>query len=174
MSDAKRSEDVCFCISGTRYRVHRYKLQRLSGSVFLQDDVLDLFWRDDEEAYCFERRADYFEPIFSYIQSESSCIQRPKYLSLDSFIDEIFFFGLENHILGDERPKIATFKSENARNLHEFVHNPLSSCWAKLYSVLSLMMTILSIVCFVLETEDSVREFFQPYQETLGMIFCSA
>jgi hypothetical protein len=153
--------------------VHRYKLQRLTGSVFLQDDVLDMFWRDDEEAYCFERRADYFEPIFSYIQSESAYMQRPKFLALDSFIDEILFFGLEDHVLGDERPKLATFKNENARRLYEFVHNPLSSCWANLYSCLSLIMTILSISCFVLETDDSVKEFLEPYQEPLAITFIS-
>jgi len=94
-------------------------------------------------------------------------MHRPKFLFLDSFIDELLFFGLEDHhILGDE-PKMANFKNENARNLYEFVHNPLSGCWAKLYSCLSLIMTILSIVCFVLETENSVKKFFEPYQDTL-------
>lgn len=111
---------------------------------------LHRFWNEHEQAYIFERRSEYFLPIFNFYQTGLP-IQRPMQVELDSFIDEIIYFGLDTILM--PQSKSAKHDGFSLKDyVRKLMHDPHSSSVAKAFNYLSIGFTFVSIFAFCVET----------------------
>ena len=136
-------------IPDQKYRISMRKLNKYPSTLLGDPTKRMKFWSEHDQAYIFERRCRYVVPILEFYITGNK-LQRNEFLDLESFLDEIEFFEMENTILF---VKSKVFHgSEWEQRINHFVKDPNSSKMAKIFSTLSLSLTVYSIVQFCLET----------------------
>jgi len=97
-------------VSGQIFRTTLCKLNRHPTTLLGNAERRAFFWSDHEQAFIFDRRDVYFQPIFDFYQTGNK-IQRPEHLDLDSFLDELIFYEMTTTILEPIREeKLSSFK----------------------------------------------------------------
>jgi hypothetical protein len=140
---------VSIIISDQKYRISMRKLNKYPSTLLGDPSKRMKFWSEHDQAYIFERRCRYVVPILEFYITGNK-LQRNEFLDLEGFLDEIEFFEMENTILFVKSKVI--HGSEWEQRINHFVKDPNSSKAAKLFSTLSLSLTVYSIVQFCLET----------------------
>jgi potassium voltage-gated channel Shaker-related subfamily A member 2 len=122
------------------------------------------FYDPHREEYFFSRDQQCAEAIVEYYQSGK--LRRPQKIGLDLFLREVSFFEISVQAIlrlcdeeGHQRmqPQHPP-KHPACFRLWEFAMDPHSSRWALLYATTSLLMVLLSIVVFCLETVPMFHE----------------
>ena len=123
----------------------------------------------------FNRHSEAFESILYYYQSEGE-MYTPLNISLENFIEELVFFGIGKSVIeqleidnGTKEPPV-TIKLPHFypfKILWQFLEYPHSSRSAKVFALLSVVVIVVSITIFVIET---LPEFSTVTMETNSTI----
>ncbi|KAL5110752.1 Potassium voltage-gated channel subfamily A member 2 [Taenia crassiceps] len=153
------SEKIIFNVSGLIFETYASTLNKFP-STLLGDPVKRAQFYDPRRGhYFFDRHRESFESILFYYQS-IGFIQRPLTVPLAVFLEEVKFFQLGEKVirilLRDEGLKsvedILLPGDAFRRNMWLFVEYPLSSRYARWFSIFSIAMILISVASFCLET----------------------
>ncbi|VDK22798.1 unnamed protein product [Taenia asiatica] len=153
------SEKVVFNVSGLIFETYATTLNKFPSTLLGDPAKRAQFYDPRRGHYFFDRHRESFESILFYYQS-NGFIQRPLTVSLAVFLEEVKFFQLGEKVirilLKDEGLKSIddillpgdTFR----RNIWLFVEYPLSSRYARWFSIFSIAVILISVASFCLET----------------------
>lgn len=159
-----KSEDrVNVNICGMRYEVPAVILAEHPDTLLGDRVKMWEFYDPCRNEYYFDRNRTCFESILSYYQS--GALHRPQNVPLRSFVAESRFFQLDKAALLQICEEEGFQKEEPARlpkntfqkKLWLFVDNPDSSFGAKLFSLVSLFVILLSVVILCLASLPQFR-----------------
>ncbi|KAL7873905.1 hypothetical protein SRHO_G00048750 [Serrasalmus rhombeus] len=158
------SERLVFNVSGMRYETQTRTLARFPHSL-LGDPHKRLRYFDPlKNEYFLDRNRACFDYILYFYQSGGR-LRRPAHIPLDVFMEELVFFEL-----GDEA--MSRFKEEEGfpkeeprplpahplqRRLWMLFEHPESSGGARIIAIISVMVIMVSILIFCLETLPDFR-----------------
>ncbi|KAM9445356.1 potassium voltage-gated channel subfamily A member 10 [Clarias gariepinus] len=121
--------------------------------------------------YFFDRNRPSFDGILYYYQSGGK-IRRPANVPLDIFADEIHFYQLGNEAMEQFReeegfikePEVPLPSNEIYRQFWLLFEYPESSNAARGVALVSLIVIIVSIIIFCMETLPEFRDDFEVFQ----------
>ena len=116
--------------------------------------------------YFFDRSRSCFDAILYYYQSGGR-LRRPVNVSLDIFVEEIKFYELGEQAFDKFREDEGFIKEEDRklpdnttqRKLWLLFEYPESSQWARVVAIISVVIILLSIVIFCLETLPEFKHY---------------
>ena len=176
----KISTPVTINIGGKKYETYEQTLNQFPNTLLGNAEKRKQYFDEKKNEYFFDRHRGAFTAILYYYQS-GGLIERPAHVPPSTFVEELNFFQLTDEIQkqneeaaafpdeGEDGTDRASEEEELPENkilrkiwvLFEF---PNSSLPAKCLAVFSLIIILLSIVIFCIETlpslEDSGHSFF--------------
>lgn len=153
------SEKIVFNVSGLVFETFVTTVNKFP-STLLGDPVKRAQFYDPRHGhYFFDRHRESFASILFYYQS-NGFIQRPLTVSLAVFLEEVKFFQLGEKVirilLRDEGLKsiedILLPGDAFRRSVWLFIEYPLSSRYARWFSIFSITVILISVGSFCLET----------------------
>jgi hypothetical protein len=146
-------------VCGDRYETHRTTLELYPDTLLGNAKRRKYYYDEIRKEYFFDRHRACFEAILYYYQSHGR-LRRPDYVSLDIFLEEITFFQLGqealNQIRKDENIKevkrIRLPKNHIRRSIWATMEYPDYSLMAKIISIISLLMVLLSTIALAVES----------------------
>lgn len=155
----KSTERIILNVSGLMFETYASTLERYPNSLLGDPKLRAKYYDPNHGYYFFDRHRESFESILYYYQS-NGYIHRPAGISLAVFLDEIRFFKLGDaafrNVLKDEGltalDKIQLPKNLIRRKMWLFLEYPLSSYYAKWFSLISIAVILLSVASFCIET----------------------
>uniref|UniRef100_A0A0R3XA14 BTB domain-containing protein n=1 Tax=Hydatigena taeniaeformis TaxID=6205 RepID=A0A0R3XA14_HYDTA len=153
------SERIVLNVSGLIFETYAITLHKFPNTL-LGDPVKRAQFFDPRHGhYFFDRHRGSFESILFYYQG-NGFIQRPLTVPLAVFLEEVKFFQLGEKVvrslLRDEGLKsmddILLPDGSSRQNLWLFVEYPLSSRYARWFSIFSITIILISVASFCLET----------------------
>ncbi|CAF3378406.1 unnamed protein product [Rotaria sp. Silwood1] len=160
LHDTLSYEDrIIINVSGDRYETHRTTLDLYPNTLLGNRKRRKFYYDKTHNEYFFDRNRSCFEAILYYYQSHGR-LRRPNYVPIDIFLEEISFFQLGqealNQIRKDENikevKKVRLPKNRFRRHLWATMEYPEYSIMAKIVSILSLLMILLSTVVLAIES----------------------
>ncbi|XP_056416147.1 potassium voltage-gated channel subfamily A member 10 [Hyla sarda] len=159
------NQRVYINIAGLRYET---KLQTLNEfpDTLLGDPLKRIHYFDSmKNEYFFDRNRPSFDGILYYYQSGGK-IRRPANVPIDVFADEIVFYELGNEALDQFRddegflkdPEIPLPTNDYHRQFWLLFEYPESSSAARGMALVSVLVIVISILIFCLETLPEFRE----------------
>lgn len=153
------TERIVFNVSGLIFETYVSTLQRYPDTLLGDPELRAKYYDEKYGYYFFDRHRESFESILYYYQS-NGFIQRPMAVSLAVFLGEVRFFqlgdGAVRAVLRDEGltalEDIKLPENELRRKIWLFIEYPLSSRYAKWFSVFSIAVILVSVAGFCLET----------------------
>lgn len=158
------SERLAINVSGMRYETHLRTLAQFPDSL-LGDPKRRLRYFDPLRNELFlDRSRACFDAILYFYQSGGR-LRRPTNIPLDIFLEELRFYELGDEIIDrfkedegfhkeEERPLPA---NEWQRRLWMLFEYPESSSGARIIAIISVMVIVISILIFCLETLPEFR-----------------
>ncbi|XP_056107106.1 potassium voltage-gated channel subfamily A member 6a [Rhinichthys klamathensis goyatoka] len=163
--DQECSEHVTINISGLRFETQLKTLARFPNTL-LGDPIKRMRFFDPlRNEFFFDRNRPSFDAILYYYQSGGR-LRRPINVPVEIFIDEIKFYEIGDDAIQhfqedeglqkeEERPMPS---SEFKRQIWLLFEYPDSSGPARIIAIISVMIILISIVIFCLETLPEFRE----------------
>ncbi|XP_008310804.1 shaker-related potassium channel tsha2-like [Cynoglossus semilaevis] len=159
------SERVFINISGLRFETQLKTLSRFPATLLGDPRKRMRFFDPLRNEYFFDRNRPSFDAILYYYQSGGR-LRRPVSVPVDIFLEEIKFYELDEDAVDmfredeglakeDDRP-LPT--NEYQRQLWLLFEYPESSGPARSIAIVSVMVILISIVIFCLETLPEFRE----------------
>ncbi|KAM4587408.1 potassium voltage-gated channel subfamily A member 10-like [Odontesthes bonariensis] len=161
----EKDEKVVINISGLMFETQLSTLNRFPETV-LGDPMKRISYFDPmKNEYFFDRNRPSFDGILYYYQSGGR-IRRPANVPLDVFANEIVFYELGHEAMEQFREDEGFFKepevllptNELQRQFWLLFEYPESSSAARCVAVVSVLVIVISIVIFCLETLPEFRE----------------
>ncbi|XP_067408295.1 potassium voltage-gated channel subfamily A member 7 [Emydura macquarii macquarii] len=159
-------ERVVINVAGLRFETQAKTLRRFPDTL-LGDPRRRLRYYDPLRGELFfDRNRPCFDSILYYYQSGGR-LRRPANVPLDVFLDELKFYQLGEEALSKFREDEGFAKEEEQRPLprHEFLKQvwllfeyPESSQAARIIAIISVLVILISIVIFCLETLPEFRD----------------
>ena len=167
------TEDGCECserivinVSGLRFETQLTTLGQYPETLLGNRHKRDQFYDPLRDEYFFDRNRPSFDAILYYFQSGGK-LRRPVNVPLDIFSEEIKFYELgddvveryredEGFVKEEERPMPV---NEVQRKVWLLVEYPESSMAARIIALLSVIVILLSIVVFCLETLPQFKNY---------------
>lgn len=154
-------------ISGLRYETMASTLERYPNTLLgNQQRRAELVNKNSNEIF-LDRHRPSFDAILNYYQSYGRLLKPPN-VPLDIFVDELKFFDLGEDLINlmkiddgymfedDEDSSLVAskgiHKSQLQKKMWKFFEFPDSSIWARYMALLSMIMILVSVVTFCLET----------------------
>lgn len=175
----KISTPVTINIGGKKYETYEQTLNQFPNTLLGNTEKREQYFDEKRNEYFFDRHRGAFTAILYYYQS-GGLIERPAHVPLSIFVEELNFFQLTDEIQkqneeaalaeeeedgtdeGSEEEELP--KNKFLRKIWVLFEFPNSSLPAKCLAVFSLIIILLSIVIFCVETlpslEDSGHLFF--------------
>ncbi|XP_041853292.1 shaker-related potassium channel tsha2-like isoform X1 [Melanotaenia boesemani] len=164
-SDQECSERVVINISGLRFETQLKTLSRFPTTLLGDPRKRMRFFDPLRNEYFFDRNRPSFDAILYYYQSGGR-LRRPVSVPVDIFLEEIKFYELEEEVIQlykddeglareEERP-LPT--NEFQRQLWLLFEYPESSGPARIIAIVSVMVILISIIIFCLETLPEFRD----------------
>lgn len=164
-------ERVVINVSGLRFETQLKTLNQFPETLLGNPQKRNRYYDPLRNEYFFDRNRPSFDAILYYYQSGGR-LRRPVNVPLDVFSEEIKFYELcevavlkyredEGYIKEEEKPLP---ENEFQRRVWLLFEYPESSTAARLIAIFSVMIILLSIVIFCLETLPE----FQHYRVTNG------
>lgn len=164
-ADQECSERVVINISGLRFETQLKTLSRFPTTLLGDPRKRMRFFDPLRNEYFFDRSRPSFDAILYYYQSGGR-LRRPVSVPVDIFLEEIKFYELEEEAIElfkedeglareEERPLP---DNEFQRQLWLLFEYPESSGPARMIAIVSVMVILISIVIFCLETLPEFRE----------------
>ncbi|KAI4904115.1 hypothetical protein NFI96_008049 [Prochilodus magdalenae] len=160
-----QSDRLVINVSGMRYETQMRTLARFPHSL-LGDPHKRLRYFDPLRNEVFlDRNRACFDSILYFYQSGGR-LRRPTHIPLDVFMDELDFYELGEEAMSRFRGEEGFPKEENRalpshplqRRLWMLFEHPESSGGARIIAIISVMVIIVSILIFCLETLPDFRE----------------
>ena len=136
------------------------------ASILPSHPPTDRYFDPIRNEYFFDRNRHCFEAILYYYQSGGR-LRRPVNIPLDVFIDEIKFYELGEQTLAKFREDEGFIKeadrpmprNETQRRVWLLFEYPESSQGARIVAIISVVVILLSIVIFCLETLPEFKRY---------------
>lgn len=174
----KLSTPITINIGGKKYETYEHTLNQFPNTLLGNPEKRKRYFDEKKNEYFFDRHRGAFTAILYYYQS-GGLIDRPLHVPMHIFVEELNFFQLTEEIQ-KENEEAALAEDEDAaaeeeedeelpenktlRKIWLLFEFPSSSLAAKCLAVFSLVIIMLSIVIFCVETlpalEDSTHVFF--------------
>ncbi|XP_075461747.1 potassium voltage-gated channel subfamily A member 7 [Ascaphus truei] len=158
-------ERVVINVSGLRFETQVRTLSRFPNTL-LGDPRKRIFFFDPlRNEYFFDRNRPCFDSILYFYQSGGR-LRRPANIPLDVFMEELTFYQLGDEVICKFREDEG-FSKEEVRLLPEcefmkqvwlLFEHPDSSGAARIIAIISVMVILISIVIFCLETLPEFRD----------------
>nr|XP_019934958.1 PREDICTED: shaker-related potassium channel tsha2-like [Paralichthys olivaceus] len=164
-ADQECSERVFINISGLRFETQLKTLSRFPATLLGDPRKRMRFFDPLRNEYFFDRNRPSFDAILYYYQSGGR-LRRPVSVPVDIFLEEIKFYELEEEAVdlfredeGLAREEDQTLpNNEFQRQLWLLFEYPESSGPARIIAIVSVMVILISIVIFCLETLPEFRD----------------
>ncbi|KAI4899769.1 hypothetical protein NFI96_007004 [Prochilodus magdalenae] len=162
--ESEGSERVAINVSGLRFETQRKTLARYPSTLLGDARKRTRFFDASRGEYFFDRNRTCFDAILYYYQSGGR-LRRPANVPVEVFLEEIKFYGIEESVVEgfiedeglareEERPMPAR---DFQRQLWLLFEYPDSSSAARVIAVVSVMVILISIAIFCLETLPEFR-----------------
>ena len=155
----KEEDLIRINVCGMIYETLRSTLQRFPDTLLGDKSRLDLYYVKSRDFYYFDKNRQAFEAILYYYQTGGILI-RPPNIPMPLFAEEVAFFDLgetvfmqlqkEEGYISDQERVLPT--NELQRKVWELFEFPDSSQAARILATWSVLVIILSITVFCLET----------------------
>ncbi|XP_072290493.1 shaker-related potassium channel tsha2-like [Eucyclogobius newberryi] len=164
-ADQECSERVVVNISGLRFETQLKTLSRFPKTLLGNPSKRIRFFDPLRNEYFFDRNRPSFDAVLYYYQSGGR-LRRPVSVPVDIFLEELKFYEIEQEAIEifcddeglakeEERP-LPTH--EYQKQLWLLFEYPESSGPARIIAIVSVMVILISIVIFCLETLPEFRE----------------
>ncbi|GAA29847.2 Potassium voltage-gated channel sub A member 3 [Clonorchis sinensis] len=163
----KGNERVVLNISGLRFETQLSTLRKFPNTLLGNPIKLDRYYDALRDEYFFDRNRPSFDAILYYYQSGGR-LRRPVNVPIDVFTEEIHFYEIDEDAIEKYRDDEG-FIREDVKVLPEnkmqrkiwlLFEYPESSMAARVIAIFSVLVIILSIVIFCIET----LPYFKHYQ----------
>ncbi|XP_072129145.1 potassium voltage-gated channel subfamily A member 1-like [Mobula birostris] len=162
-------ERVVINVSGLRFETQIKTLRQFPDTLLGDPQRRIRYFDPLRNEYFFDRNRPSFDAILYYYQSGGR-LKRPSSVSLEVFMEELRFYELgdeavtrfredEGFIKEEERPMPS---NEFQRQLWLLFEYPESSSPAKVVAIISVLVILISIVVFCLETLPEFRDEQDP------------
>lgn len=159
------SERVIINISGLRFETQLKTLARFPATLLGDPCKRMRFFDPLRNEYFFDRNRPSFDAILYYYQSGGR-LRRPVSVPVDIFLEEIRFYELEETVIEVFRDDEGLPKEEERtlpnnefqRQFWLLFEYPESSGPARIIAIVSVMVILISIIIFCLETLPEFRE----------------
>jgi len=147
-------------ISGKRFQTYESTLARFPDSLLGNQDRRKKFYKPDEKEYFFDRHRPTFESILYFYQSKG-IMAKPPNIPVHVFINELIFFDVGDDVIlklqldnGLKEIQKDVSEPDNwlLKVVWQFLENPQSSRSAKYFAFTSVIIIVISLVLFIIET----------------------
>ncbi|KAM8927043.1 potassium voltage-gated channel subfamily A member 7-like isoform 1-T1 [Pelodytes ibericus] len=158
-------ERVVINVSGLRFETQVRTLSRFPDTLLGDPRKRMRFFDPLRNEYFFDRNRPCFDSILYFYQSGGR-LRRPSNIPLDVFMEELVFYQLGDDVIRKFRQDEG-FQQEEERLLPEcefmkqvwlLFEHPDSSSAARIIAIISVMVILISIVIFCLETLPEFRD----------------
>ncbi|XP_011474250.1 shaker-related potassium channel tsha2 [Oryzias latipes] len=164
-ADQECSERLVINISGLRFETQLKTLSRFPTTLLGDPRKRIRFYDPLRNEYFFDRNRPSFDAILYYYQSGGR-LRRPVSVPVDIFLEELKFYELEEEVIElfkddeglpreEERPLPS---NEFQRQVWLLFEYPESSGPARMIAIVSVMVILISIVIFCLETLPEFKD----------------
>ncbi|KAM9470136.1 potassium voltage-gated channel subfamily A member 6a [Clarias gariepinus] len=164
LGDAELDERVFINVSGLRFETQLKTLSRFPNTLLGDPYKRTRFFDPLRNEYYFDRNRTSFDAILYYYQSGGR-LRRPLNVPVEIFMEEIKFYEIEETVIRgfiedeglnkeEERPMPANAFQRQVWLLFEY---PDSSLAARGIAIVSVMVILISIIIFCLETLPEFR-----------------
>ena len=165
-SDYECSERVVINVSGLRFETQLRTLNQFPETLLGNPQKRNRFYDPLRNEYFFDRNRPSFDAVLYYYQSGGR-LRRPVNVPLDVFSEEVKFYELgdeaiqkyredEGFIKEEEKPLPTNIFQRRVWLLFEY---PESSTSARLIAIFSVVVILMSIVIFCLETLPEFKKY---------------
>ncbi|XP_072519370.1 shaker-related potassium channel tsha2-like [Salminus brasiliensis] len=169
-SEAEGSERVSINVSGMRFETQRKTLARFPATLLGDARKRTRFFDASRGEYFFDRNRASFDAILYYYQSGGR-LRRPVNVPVEIFLEEIKFYEIEENVvetfIDDEGLTREEERPMPARDFHRqlwlLFEYPDSSSAARVIAIVSVMVVLISIAVFCLETLPEFRAETDAY-----------
>ncbi|KAF8568351.1 hypothetical protein P879_05821 [Paragonimus westermani] len=160
------SERVVLNISGLRFETQSSTLRKFPNTLLGNPLKLDRYYDSLRNEYFFDRNRPSFDAILYYYQSGGR-LRRPVNVPIDVFTEEIQFYEIDEDAIekyrddeGFIREEVKVLpENELQRKIWLLFEYPESSMPARVIAVISILVIILSIVIFCIETLPHFKHY---------------
>lgn len=159
-------EIITINVGGKRFQTYESTLSRFPESLLGDKEKRKKFINKTTNELFFDRHRPTFESILYYYQSKG-IMARPPNIPIHIFINELIYFevgdevieklqvdnGLKEVPLQTEEPSWVPFKV-----MWQFLEEPHSSRSAQLFAITSVLIIVLSLILFVVETLPDFKD----------------
>ena len=159
-----RGKRLVVNVSGLRFETHESTLARFPDTLLGCGAKRDLYYDSATGEYFFDRNRSSFEAILFYFQSNGKLVC-PSTVPFHIFAEEVRFFELDKDALKNLEIEEGYLKEEERRlprneiqrKIWELFEYPDSSHAARILAIWSVLVIVVSIVVFCIETLPSIR-----------------
>ncbi|KAF5404897.1 Potassium voltage-gated channel protein Shaker [Paragonimus heterotremus] len=160
------SERVVLNVSGLRFETQSSTLRKFPNTLLGNPLKLDRYYDSLRNEYFFDRNRPSFDAILYYYQSGGR-LRRPVNVPIDVFTEEIQFYEIDEDAIekyrddeGFIREEVKVLpENELQRKIWLLFEYPESSMPARVIAVISILVIILSIVIFCIETLPHFKHY---------------
>ena len=148
---------IRLCVSGKIFEIAKEKLLKFPDSLFCSPKF-EKHYKSELGMYFLDRNRSVFEFIHQQLYCDKNFVEFPKYLPAELIELELEFYGIGwRYFMGTFKE----FTEDLAFNtFHEktfaFFNYPEWKCYSKIYMILDIIMIMVSIVLFIVETDPYV------------------
>lgn len=161
-----RHERLVINVSGLRYETQLMTLHQFPETLLGNPEKRNRYYDPLRNEYFFDRNRTSFDAILYYYQS-SGKLRRPVNVPLDIFLEEIKFYELGELAIEKFREDEGFIKEEERilpvnnfqKQIWLLFEYPESSMAARCIAILSVVIILLSIVTFCLETLPEFKHY---------------
>ncbi|XP_028814553.1 shaker-related potassium channel tsha2-like [Denticeps clupeoides] len=180
-ADGELGDRVFINVSGLRFETQRRTLARYPDTLLGDPRKRTRFFDPARNEYFLDRNRPSFDAILYYYQSGGR-LRRPGNVAVDVFMEELKFYELDGAAmesfkdeegLVEEEPERPMPSGELQRQAWLLFEYPDSSGAARIVAIVSVMVILVSIVIFCLETLPEFREepaSFSNHMEANGTV----
>ncbi|KAL3853493.1 hypothetical protein ACJMK2_017029 [Sinanodonta woodiana] len=166
-------------ISGLRFETQLRTLNRLPSTLLGSEEKRKKYWDPVRKEYFFDRHRPSFPAILYYYQSGGR-LKRPLEVPLDIFLEELEFYELGRTTIDMYKESEGMIFEEQPwdmpdsclKKLWILFEHPNSSIPARIIGIVSVVLIMLSVVVFCLETLPGFRNscvFIKKPNDTEGI-----
>lgn len=162
----QNSERIVINVSGLRFETRLKTLNQFPNTLLGNPMKRNKYYDSMRNEYFFDRNRPSFDGILYFYQSGGN-LRRPHNVAVEVFSEEINFYELGEEAIERYRDEEGFVKEEvkvlplnqTQKKIWLLLEYPESSMFAKFVAILSVLVIVLSIVIFCVETLPNFRQY---------------